>query len=197
LLNGICWNVCPDFYYPIDSTWSCASCSSYCRQCSNNTKCLSCQSGFYLIPASLSSPSTANVVCTSPCPQFYYHNTTNCLKCISPCLRCTGLYTCIDCIETYYLDNSSSVCYPCHSTCRFCTNSAAIGCISCIDGYFLNTTMNLCVKMTCTSTQYVNSLYGCYQCTDTYPNSLACNSNEVTKCMDGYMIQTNALTGRK
>ena len=103
---------------------------------------------------------------------FYYHNATNCLKCISPCLHCTGLYVCTDCIASYFLDNSTNSCYPCHATCRYCMNGGALGCISCIDGYYLNNSISLCQKLTCAYNQYVNSLYGCYSCQDTYPNSM-------------------------
>lgn len=48
--------------------------------------------------------------------------------------------------------------------------------------------------MSCTGTQYVNSVYGCYNCKDTYANSLQCNANQVTKCMDGYQIRANPIT---
>lgn len=48
--------------------------------------------------------------------------------------------------------------------------------------------------MSCTATQYVNSVYGCYNCNDTYANSVQCNAYHVTKCMDGYQIVTNAIT---
>lgn len=117
------------------------------------------------------------------------------MKCISPCKHCSDLYVCLDCIPMYFFENSTGSCYPCHPTCRFCTNSAAIGCISCIDGYFLNTTINLCVKLTCSETQYVNSMYGCYNCRDTYPNSLSCTAFGILKCLDGYMLAPNPLTG--
>lgn len=171
LLNGICHNSCPNYYYPINSTWVCDSCSSYCLTCPDNSNCNICQSGFYLIQSNLSNLSN-HMVCTNPCPEFYYHNATNCLKCISPCLHCSGLYVCTDCIASYFLDNSTNSCYPCHATCRYCLNGGALGCISCIDGYYLNNSISLCQKLTCAYNQYVNSLYGCYSCQDTYPNSL-------------------------
>lgn len=68
LLSGVCWNVCPDFYYPINSTWVCESCSGYCRVCQISTTCTQCQSGFYLISSNLNDPNNTNLICTSPCP---------------------------------------------------------------------------------------------------------------------------------
>jgi hypothetical protein len=72
-----------------------------------------------------------------------------------------------------------------------------LGCISCVDGYFYNSTLKLCVKITCASNQYVNSVYGCYNCQNTYPNSLQCNANYIISCINGYQLITNITTGVK
>ena len=67
LLNGVCLNSCPDFYYAINSAWVCQSCSSYCSMCADSLNCLTCQSGFYLIPYSLTTPNST-LMCTHTCP---------------------------------------------------------------------------------------------------------------------------------
>lgn len=61
------------FYYEVDATWSCASCSNYCEQCTDGVVCLQCQSGFYLISATLLPNANSNVnassmVCVNTCP---------------------------------------------------------------------------------------------------------------------------------
>lgn len=58
----------------------------------------------------------------------------------------------------------------------------------------MNSTIKLCVKIVCNANQYVNSIYGCYNCKDTYANSIQCNAYQPTKCNNGYLLIMNNIT---
>lgn len=46
--------------------------------------------------------------------------------------------------------------------------------------------------MSCLATQYVQSVYGCVNCVNTFPNSLSCLSTGPTSCLNGYILSNNS-----
>lgn len=111
-----------------------------------------------------------------------------CFACLSPCLACTTAYTCTSCISLYYFSNGS--CNPCHTLCLTCSGSTAFDCLTCVPNYILKG--SVCQKISCSATQYVQSISGCVSCTTTFPNSLACLSTGPTSCQNGYILSNNS-----
>lgn len=69
---------------------NCIACQPPCATCLNNvvaTQCASCIAGKLLLVDK----------CVDTCPDGYYSNGIQCLKCVSPCQKCTDITTCLSC----------------------------------------------------------------------------------------------------
>lgn len=183
-LSNSCYTSCPSFYNISSSARTCVSCPSNCLTCVTSlTVCSQCNSPYFIFSASNSSS-----ICVLSCPSYYYQINNTCYSCNSPCLACSAAYTCTSCVNLYYLSNGS--CNPCNSLCLTCSGSTALDCITCISNYVLKG--SICQKLSCLSTQYVQSVSGCVNCTTTFPNSLSCLSTGPTSCFSGYILSNNS-----
>lgn len=102
-----CVSDCPVTTVAINRT--CVACQVPCLTCTNiQTNCTSC------VPNLTPPVFLSNFYCTSTCPDYTYRNstTTTCTPCQSPCLLCSTSSTCLSCINTMYLLNTT-----CYSTC--------------------------------------------------------------------------------
>ncbi|CAG5127635.1 unnamed protein product, partial [Candidula unifasciata] len=101
--------------------------------------------------------------CVATCPSGFYADNKMCLPCEMSCATCSGpmLTQClscplghlfqqlnrnqqicsVECLSGYFISNNS--CFPCHSTCKECSN-ADTSCTSCPRGHELH--QNTCVS---------------------------------------------------
>lgn len=62
------------------------------------------------------------------------------IACVSPCINCTSLSTCLSCVSGYYLSGTSCLtCTSAISNCQICSSDGS-SCTLCQQGYTLNTT---------------------------------------------------------
>jgi len=175
--NNSCLLSCPTGYYEDIPTLTCFVCSSTCLTCSFSiNNCTSCnQSSSYLALYI----TNYNGACLSACPTlFYLSNSTTppqCVSCVSPCLSCTGLTSCLSCASGYYYysqtctsncpvnltipNNATKNCDACNTQCATCSG-----------------TINNCI--TCSSTA---ALYN-GQCVSQCPSPLVINNGVCANC---------------
>lgn len=183
----------------------CFPCTGLCTKCSD-TQCLTCVSNALL----------ASGQCL--CDSGYYSTGETCESCISPCVKCSSLNFCQDCIKGFYLNQNScsqcpSLCLECNSiSCSVCkTNSHVIGgtcvckdgfyedggnCVSCISPCSKCSGANLCES--CIVGYYVNGNI-CNACPDlcvscSSDSCIDCKENAINvgndcQCIKGYYIQ--------
>lgn len=185
-LSSQCYTSCPSYYRQNTTTRVCDACTPYCLTCTAFAAvCTQCQPTYFLFRYNAS-----YVTCVQSCPNYYYQIGQACFPCLSPCNLCTAAYVCIDCIVNYYLNTK---CYPCSSTCQVCTGPTALNCTTCISGYFMSG--GVCKKLSCNSSQYVNSAKGCVSCLTTYANSATCSSTGIITCNSGYILSNKICQG--
>ena len=148
--QNTCQKICPYQYYGEALTQTCKKCTGRCNECLDQTRCTSCNSGFYYV---------ANYSCLDSCAPssgltgMYADLTTlRCEVCSSTCLNCIfqstyctsckiNFYfynnTCLSSCPTNYYSDSSSICQSCQYPCENCVSSAT-NCTSCTDRYLLN-----------------------------------------------------------
>lgn len=161
---------------------TCATCEATCQTCNgaNNNDCLTCVSGKVL--------SYGFATCLSACPDGQYapSGSQTCLPCSVNCLTCsTNSSHCDSCtlsvngLALFLLSSSNtclsscpigkfgntttSICDPCHSSCRTCVGPLETDCLSCSSGSF-DITNTTCVS-SCGAGRY-NSNSICYACPD-------------------------------
>jgi hypothetical protein len=161
----------------------CLSCLSNCLSClsANASYCTSCLSNDYLF----------NGTCLTACPDFYFADASgNCLRCLSPCGKCTSLTVCVSCSDplnfmeggtcvsacTYPKAGINGTCYSCASQCLTCMATVST-CLLCAAGFYYFPATSAC-QMSCSS-YVVNASFsssGNNECTvacpaGTYPNN--------------------------
>ena len=180
---GLCKNCddskcsCSNPYY-FNSSKVCNSCELTCSECSSNSLCQKCITG-YSLDSSLSCykcPSFCESCSDSGCLQckkgFALKNKI-CLPCSANCLDCYTLTICKECQAGFYL-TASFDCRPCSSNCYTCTESS---CTLCNPGYIFDS-----------SGSCINPIENCL----IYSDSETCSycSNEYTaKNGDCYICQ--------
>jgi hypothetical protein len=87
---------------------TCVSCSSNCNKCTTPTNCITCAQGYYLVAGGCAKATTSIDNCNT------FQNATACGTCIS----------------SYYLSNS--LCYPCSVLCTACYGLHFGACTACI-----------------------------------------------------------------
>ena len=159
---------CSEGYGSHSSNDSCIKC--------NQSSCLSCQNDYEICDV---------------CDSTYYLDNGVCKNCDGPCLNCTDIDTCIDCIPYATLDSEAQNC-SCVSNSIYNETSNACECDS---GYGLDSQNNdcqVCEDMnclvcssnyteceTCDYSFYLNATYKCESC----PSPCANCSSEST-CLD-------------
>ena len=196
-------DVCNPSYYLYAG--NCIICPDNCYECSSETVCINCQSGFYVDSNSLCSlcPSLCLTcsdysTCTS-CKSGYYIVSGRCvLICPSNCVTCSETQ-CFQCDVGYFL-SSISTCSQCSSYCESCISSSE--CLVCTNGFTLVNSMCLLICssncLTCSSssncltcaTGYFLSGGSCYSC----PLECATCSSLSTclTCISGYVLSSNS-----
>ncbi|KAL4460055.1 hypothetical protein ABPG73_001733 [Tetrahymena malaccensis] len=109
LQNDICTCISSGF---IDIDDVCQPCPAYCDQCSSQTVCSTCTSGYYL---------TVNQTCSQQCPSSFIQDPNNNTKCICPISS----------------NLKNGICIPCDPNCLTCLADNNEQCLSCYDGFTL------------------------------------------------------------
>ncbi len=169
-----------NYQFSYQLSFSCASVTNNCYDCTNYTTCTSCLGGYYLyLNRCHQFPSyclAVSVTSCIACQSRYYILLGVCRLCLIPifkCLYCSNNSTCTTCIAGYALTSTfqCALCSSFISNCLNCSNNST--CTSCVTGYAL-----------------MNSLL-CQVCTVTLPNCITCSSlTQCTKCGVGYAINS-------
>lgn len=161
LLNGKCYEVCPEGYWPDNFSKKCKPCQLHCRECENLAGCLFCETGYFnshingCLPCSMGclsclSDNTCETCsenyffldkqCFEQCPKGYYKNNTNktCDKCHDSCSECYGpnYYQCLSCSDSSFAV-FNGMCYTCNLNCLTCKGTKNNDCLSCKNSQFL------------------------------------------------------------
>ncbi len=131
--------------------FQCVACIYKCATCQLDGKCLTCVSGYVLLPSNVCAQNNS-------CNGYQYYNTSSnvCNNCSAygGCNTCNARYYCSSCITSngtlqflqgYYCGTSCNVgyfqhmmslqCRPCSKTCSQCINFEQ--CTSCVNDYYL------------------------------------------------------------
>lgn len=100
LFQTNCLSNCPDFYYNNAGSGICSLCSSvanlHCQNCSTESTCLSCDSGFVLL----------NATCINSVPPGYVNISGVAHSCVGDCATCSIVTSnCTSCIANNLLNN--------------------------------------------------------------------------------------------
>ena len=193
-----CISSCPDGYFA--QNYQCFPCNPVCKTClSNNINyCLTCQDNF---PINISYGKKTRS-CVNKCPEGYYNNKNNCLKCMLPCQNCEDLNQCTNCYQNstfpyFYKSNKKCVfncpigtyndnntCYDCDELCINCLSSTY--CIECKEGFnfFQNSCLNKCPD------GYLPILGSCQICSK-YCKKCAIILGDCEICSEGYVLLNN------
>ena len=170
---------CPHWTFEKE-TGKCVPCGDNCDVCASATECETCKSGYY-------SNGGKCKECNPKCATCDTKDT--CKTCKSDRMTVyedaagTKVKDCIDsqiCPENNYKQGTDK-CYPCHSSCKSCTNSSS--CASCEDGYFVNPQNGQCEKCD-------NS---CVQCSGSATSCTACKSKSFVS--NNQCLQCNSKCG--
>ncbi|KAL4431669.1 hypothetical protein ABPG74_017298 [Tetrahymena malaccensis] len=192
LLNKTC--PCNTGY--LDVGGNCLACGANCNQCSSQTTCTTCASGYFLF---------IDGTCQNPCPATFVENNTN-QQCTCRSNSTLQNKTCP--CNTGYLDVGGN-CLACGANCSQCSSQTT--CTTCASGYFLfidGTCQNPCPytfvkdtlnqQCTCRSNStlsnktcpcnvgYLDVADDCLKCG---ANCSQCSSQKIcTKCSIGYLL---------
>ena len=100
-----CVDVCGDGYYNTSGT--CFTCVSPCKNCVSSTQCTSCLTGFYFVATN-----AANSRCPTTCaPGAFSNSVTNtCDSCSTTCATCSSTpNTCTTCSGSLYLSGTQCI----------------------------------------------------------------------------------------
>ena len=195
LLNGVCYDLCPDGYISNSTSLACMACTSNCATCSGTiSTCTSCISPYKL----------QNTSCVSSCiaDGTYIDNGTVCQPCLSPCYSCfNNTSNCTSCTSSYYLYGNSctkpcpqgyagvnSKCFICTSPCDYCSGAPSV-CTTCISGYLLQS--STCVT-NCSSGYYSDGV-NCNKCNSTCVTCTG-SANSCTACSTPYYLLIDICT---
>lgn len=106
-----CVKDCPRGKYTEDDGSGCGKCNAYCKTCIAQymTSCTSCYDGYTL---RIHEPYTKSGECMQRCPDPYFRDSANdlrCIQCGEYCLKCNSLYNCSKCES--YTTLSNGKCY--------------------------------------------------------------------------------------
>lgn len=93
--TGVCGTGCGVGYYGNSTSRTCIACIANCISCTNNTKCVTCSSGYELY---------TDYLCYVPClstGQYRNSSTKSCSNCISNCQSCNSTTKCLTCAQNY------------------------------------------------------------------------------------------------
>ena len=140
MFKSDCYNPCPEYTYPKESTKTCEYCtdSEKCVTCnsSNPDVCTKCSSGILYLGK-----------CIDKCPPETFYNETSktCEPCESNCELCSSGETCNKCKNGHFLYNNDcvekcpvghvdvgNVCKPCATNCATCSASNLEKCTTCL-----------------------------------------------------------------
>ncbi|ELP90854.1 protein serine/threonine kinase, putative [Entamoeba invadens IP1] len=131
---------------------------SLCQRCVNENVLVgpnSCEDNEYI-----GCDTIQNSRCTS-CQKGYYFDGTTCTECALGCSLCSSKTICLLCSEEYHLHDNSCV-FNTNDTCHTYQNGM---CLTCNDGYYL-TSQNTCEKCYYSCTKCVSRHNFCYSCND-------------------------------
>lgn len=208
LLNGKCYDICPEQYYSsTNNSFNCLPCNYNCKSCLSDDICTSCKHGYYLKDNKCISKCNENKIYDSDGDICITCNDKNCLDCninnLSVCNYCKTPYLlhdnkCVDkCPSSYYSNyNSNNVCTKCIENCDECDNYGY--CNVCSPNYSLykvDSIESFCVK-TCPNGYYeevLNYNKECKICSS--KNCNKCNSEDsklCLECKEGYFLYQGA-----
>ncbi|KAL4508567.1 hypothetical protein ABPG72_003871 [Tetrahymena utriculariae] len=190
-------NTCPCNIGFIDVGGVCQTCPLYCNNCSSQTVCTTCQSGYYLFidgtcvqmcPATFL-VSNVSCVCrpnstlqnnTCPCNTGYLDVGGNCLQCGANCNQCSTQTNCTICSSGYYLFVDGTCVSQCPST--FIIDSTNTKCI-CRSNSSLQSNTKTCPC----NVQYLDIQGICQQCQS---NCDQCSSQTICSvCSSGFYLK--------
>ena len=144
---------CQDGYYRDSNGINCTSCPNECKTCFNDSVCLTCNEGFYIIPDSSDHRCkpyneflNCEIVTTKGCDKCnenYYLSNHNCFKCPTECIQCNSTSQCLKCSDHYVLYDNKCIHFNDINGCKEASNSQ---CISCKEGYYLDDMKHGCIK---------------------------------------------------
>ena len=164
LHNSLCLSTCPETYYENIGSGVCSLCSSlpnlHCENCSSESTCHSCDTGYVLLNAS----------CVDTVPDGYVNISNVAEACTGDCATCSvSVSNCTSCATKNLLNNQcldtcpsgyvaiSKICEACLSPCKTC-QTAIDTCTSCLTtlspDVFLNG--NECLE-TCPDSTFANT----------------------------------------
>jgi hypothetical protein len=213
-LGTNCFKSCPlnfkgNGYYLDETTNTCIKCNSPCNECSRNSTCINCISGYYLAEY------LTNNNCINQCPVGYYPLENICKQCNPLCTSCLSNSTdCMSCIPgAYYLKDKNQCLTKCaegyipdgQNNCITCKSlnqyfSADQCVVQCPTNEYpdINNTCGTCKSIlynnicyeTCPDGTYLDSINNyCFACSDM--NQIDFNNSCVDKCPDGYYIEND------
>ena len=130
-VNGICFNDCPDGYYPsLYTAGQCEVCNSECATCTGPgaNQCLTC--------SQYTTSNSQGIACSPSCGSFQFSTDDKfCHPCNAECAYgCTGSGAdqCIACLHYKNGDNCVQTCpnmtYPLWNDCKPCDAKCSVGC---------------------------------------------------------------------
>ena len=146
-----CINPCRPGYYN-DANSKCQKCLDNCKNCTSGTRCIECNSTYYL----KYSTEDATDSCVTDCgPRYYPHTNKTCIECDFRCLACNGTTPDMcplcdtgkqgvevvgalkcNCSKGYMANLTSRACQPCDDVfCKLCDQSDAGKCYECTKDY--------------------------------------------------------------
>ncbi|EAR83362.2 zinc finger lsd1 subclass family protein (macronuclear) [Tetrahymena thermophila SB210] len=175
--NFQCYQVCPSGSYFLQN--QCLQCDASCNICTgSSTNCTACSNTYYPLKIE---PTATNFQCYQKCPNGYYLQFQQCLKCDASCDTCSdSSLSCTSCANNYYqvMTMPSSTNFQCYQTCP--------------DGYYLynNHQCKQC-DVSCSSCSGTST--SCIACNNTYfplkiqPSDINYKCYQI--CPDGYFLQ--------
>ena len=229
-------DVCNSGYF-LNESW-CIQCDLSCHTCANNSECESCKEnavpvfrGFCECSSLYGFNSAKDcLLCEDPncldcsnnytecasCPDGYYLDSGECIKCNLDCITCNSSAGCIECRlhstgpdelgkcpcnSNYGRNSTTGECESCEDhNCNLCANDYHI-CTQCFEAFFLNDTCQLC-DSTCSTCSDALSCDNCKEhsrklvelCAcepgygrDTESNCSPCSSNCID-CTDNFEV---------
>lgn len=182
-----------EFYLDVMSG-TCLSCMKGCRTCSNSTDCLLCNDGFFInangtCEVCAVGAATCTISITSHCQSTYYMLAGICARCLTNCSSCTGPTTCDECLQGFYLANSTT-CTACGALCISCNSSSS--CQSCKVGYAPVNGSNGCSA--CSGVGNVIYSVASATCITCPSNCESCDSQICYYCSAGFYLSNDSTT---
>lgn len=221
--KGFCAPRCASNQFLQADALSCGTCPSNCLRCTSLTQCTSCDSQYQL--ATIRNPSLKTDCLSWCSTDQYRLDTGLCGNCFAGCKNCQGSSyldcTGYDCKAGYskfvildssnpnlfgcpktcipsnseYLDTTSGLCQPCHSSCLTCAGELTDNCLTCRPNFDF-TRNNASVSIGTCNCNESNRLYKSgNQCLNCHEACQTCTGSQSTHCLvcrTGYKQFRNA-----